>query len=306
MIRQDGPLNAFCVDLEEWFHAFGGIAGRYADPNNWEDAPACVVKDTETIMRMLDRAGARGTFLTVGWVARKYPDLIRRLAHEGHEIGCHSYWHRLVYTLTPEEFEKDLTDCLEVLRGITGQPVDTYRAPGFSVKAESLWCYPILRKHGIITDISVVPAKRDHGGIHDFPRDPFMLETAEGDIRCFPVSVMTIAGRKTPFSGGGYLRLFPLRLIEYGFKQNHAQERPGMLYIHPREVNPDQPRFERPPYPAIAAQAKYFKYYVNLRTTQPKLEALLARFQFGTVREVLAPRQTDRRYKLVEGGIDAC
>lgn len=305
MIQDSRPLNAFCVDLEEWFHAFGGIAGRYADPALWDEASPCVVKDTETIMRLLDRAGTRGTFLTVGWVARKYPDLIRRLAREGHEVGCHSFWHRLVYTLTPEEFEKDLIDCLTVLRDLTGQPVDTYRAPGFSVKAEALWCYPIMRKHGITTDISVVPAKRDHGGIRDFPRDPFVLKTEAGDVRCFPVSVMTVGGRRMPFSGGGYLRLFPLRVIERGFRQNHAQGRPGMLYIHPREINPQQPRFPRPNPLNVPACLKYMKYYVNLASTLPKLELLLAQFRFTTVREVLANRPTLPVRRLAANAITA-
>jgi polysaccharide deacetylase family protein (PEP-CTERM system associated) len=298
LIQENGALNAFCVDLEEWFHAFGGIAGRYADPNAWDDAVPCVVKDTETIMRMLDKAGTRGTFLTVGWVARKYPQLIRSLAREGHEIGCHSYWHRLVYELSPEQFEKDLVECLDVLRDVSGQPVDTYRAPGFSVKAEALWCYPIMRSHGITTDISVVPAKRDHGGISAFPRDPFLLETPQGDIRCFPVSVMTVAGRRIPFSGGGYLRLFPLWLIERGFRQNHKQGRPGMLYIHPREINPEQPRFDRPSPYRVSAYLKYLKYYVNLESTVPKLESLLTTFRFTTVREVLAQTTQYFRHRL--------
>lgn len=288
MIQDTRPLNAFCVDLEEWFHAFGGIAGRFADPGTWDSAPACVVADTEKIMRLLDEAGVRGTFLTVGWVAHRYPDLIRRLAREGHEIGCHSYWHRLVYSLTPEEFEQDLSDCLAVLRDVSGQPVDTFRAPGFSVNADALWCYPIMRKHGITTDISVVPARRDHGGIEDFPRDPFILNTSAGDVRCFPVSVMTLAGYRIPFSGGGYLRLFPLGLIERGFRQNHAQQRPGMLYIHPREINPAQPRFAKPKPWMLKARVKYLKYYVNMSSTLPKLRALLSDFRFTTVKDVLS------------------
>jgi polysaccharide deacetylase family protein (PEP-CTERM system associated) len=280
------PLNAFCVDLEEWFHGFG-ISDEYADPKTWDDAPSCVVADTEVLMRMLDDAGCRGTFLTVGWVAKKHPDLIRRLAREGHEIGCHSYWHRLVYTLSPEEFEKDLVQSLDVLRDVSGQPVDTYRAPGFSVKADTFWCYPIMRKHGITTDISVVPAKRDHGGVADFPRDPFLMQTSEGDIRCFPVSVMTIAGRRVPFSGGGYLRLFPQWLIERGFLENHAAGRPGMSYIHPREINPQQPRLRRPALTRPAARLKYEKYYVGLSTTRHKLQSMLSRFRFTTVQDTL-------------------
>ena len=280
------PLNAFCVDLEEWFHSFG-IRSPYEDPKTWDDAPSCVVSDTENLMRLLDDAGARGTFLTVGWIAKKHPELIRRLAREGHEVGCHSYWHRLVFTLTPEEFEQDLGDCLALLRDVSGQRVDTYRAPGFSVTADALWCYPIMRRHGITTDISVVPARRDHGGIADFPRDAFILDTVEGEITCFPVSVMTVAGRRIPFSGGGYLRLFPLSLIKAGFRENHAVGRPGMSYIHPREINPKQPRLPRPPLWNIAGSAKYLKYYVNMRSTRPKLASLLKEYRFGTVGEVM-------------------
>lgn len=305
MTAGTGPLNAFCVDLEEWFHAFG-IPSRYTDPKTWDDAPSTVVADTEVLMRLLDDAGARGTFLTVGWVARKHPDLIRRLAREGHEVGCHSYWHRLVYAMRPEEFEQDLVECLGVLREITGQPIDTYRAPGFSVKTEAFWCYPILRRHGVTTDVSVVPAARDHGGVADFPRDPFVLETAEGDVRCFPVSVMTVLGRRLPFSGGGYMRLFPQSLIHHGFRENHRAGRPGMSYIHPREINPDQPRFEKPALWNPVARLKYEKYYVNMASTRRKLAEMLRTFRFGTVGAVLAAAPPLHRYRITESLTLAC
>lgn len=170
--------------------------------------------------------------------------------------------------------------------------------PGFSVTADALWCYPVLRRHGITTDISVVPARRDHGGIVDFPRDPFILDTVEGEVTCFPVSVMTVAGRRIPFSGGGYLRLFPLAVIRAGFRQNHAVGRPGMSYIHPREVNPAQPRLPRPPLWDIAGSAKYLKYYVNMRSTRPKLAALLRGYRFGTVGEVLKLHPPTKRLTL--------
>jgi len=297
MNSADLPPNAFCVDLEEWFHAFG-IRSRFNDPRSWDDAPSCVVADTETLMRLLDRAGCRGTFLTVGWVARKFPDLVRRLAREGHEVGCHSYWHRLVYTLPPDEFERDLVAALDVLREASGQPVDTYRAPGFSVKDDTFWCYPILRRHGVTTDVSVVPARRDHGGVSGFPRDPFVVETAEGDLRCFPVSVMTVAGRRIPFSGGGYLRLFPMSLIESGFRENHRAGRPGMSYIHPREINPRQPRFERPPPWRPVEWMKWLKYYVNVGGAEAKLAHLLRTFRFTTVREVLAEHERWPRFHI--------
>jgi polysaccharide deacetylase family protein (PEP-CTERM system associated) len=280
------PRNAFCVDLEDWFHSFG-IRSPYEDPRTWDDAPSCVVADTETLMRMLDEAGVRGTFLAVGWVAERHPDLIRRLAREGHEIGCHTHLHRLVLDLTPEEFEADIARSLAVLRDVSGQPVDTFRAPGFSIRETEMWAFPILRRHGITVDLSIVPARRDHGGIASFTRDPCIIRTSAGDIRCIPNPVMTLFGRRIPFAGGGYLRLFPSRLLAAGFEENHAANRACVTYIHPRETNVAQPRLPRPPLWRTRERIKYQKYYVNIHTTAAKLRFLLKTFRFGPVRDLL-------------------
>ena len=289
------PLNAFCVDLEEWFHICG-VETRYSNPDTWAAAPQHVVHDTEVLMRLLDENHSRGTFLTVGWVAERYPDLIRRLANAGHEIGCHSYWHRIVYSLTPEVFEEDITRCLQVLRDVSGQSVTAFRAPSFSMKSECFWAYPILRRHGITLDVSIVPAARDHGGIAGFTRDPFLLQTSAGEIRCIPVSVMSFAGRTLPFSGGGYLRLLPLWLVKAGYRQNHRAGRPGMSYIHPREIDPAQPRLELP-------RLKYFKYYVNLKSTEGKLRNILQSFRFTTIAEVAASITRWPEYQLTNDEI---
>jgi polysaccharide deacetylase family protein (PEP-CTERM system associated) len=289
------PLNAFCVDLEEWFHICG-VSTDYSDPATWNRAPSYVVRDTEVLMRLLDETGSRGTFMTVGWIAERHPELIRRLADAGHEIGCHSYYHRLVYSLTPEQFDEDTGRCVTLLRELSGQPVRVFRAPGFSMKRECFWAYPILRKHGIDVDASIVPAKRDHGGVAGFTRDPFLLHTVAGDVRCMPVSVMKLAGRTVPFSGGGYLRLFPQSLIHAGYRQNHRQGRPAMAYIHPREINPTQPRLKLP-------RLKYFKYYVNLRSTEDKLRRCLREFSFTTLSEVVARIECWPEYELADGDI---
>lgn len=277
-------LNAFCVDLEEWFHLFGSV-GPYADPKRWNDAPSTVVHDTEILMRMLDKAGVRGTFLTVGWVAERNPDLIRRLAREGHEIGCHTYWHRLVYEMGPEEFEIDLARSLAVLRDLSDQPVDTFRAPAFSIRATETWAFEILVRHGITTDLSIVPAQGDHGGMAGASRDHGIVATPAGDLRCLVNPVMDFCGKTLPFAGGGYLRLYPQWLIDYGFDQNHAAGRACVTYIHPREVNPDHPRVPKPPLTRPKERLKYHKYYVNLRTTKRKLEHLLRCYRFGTSSE---------------------
>lgn len=312
------PLNAFCVDLEEWWHICAADT-PYNDPTTWDSAPPFVVKDTEVLMRLLDEApggGAKGTFLTVGWVAEKYPSLIKRLADAGHEIGCHTYYHRVVYEQTPEEFDADIGKCLKVLREISGQPVTAFRAPGFSMKREAFsYAYPILRKHGIEVDVSIVPAARDHGGVEGFTRDPFLLHIPESKwlpgpsspsairnppsamtMKCWPVSVMDFMGRTMPFSGGGYLRLFPMSLVKAGYRQNHAAGRPGMAYIHPREIDPDQPRLKLP-------WKKYFKYYVGIKGCEEKLRQSLKSFKFTTIADVLSHVKRWPEYELVDGDI---
>ena len=297
------PLNAFCVDLEEWWHICAADT-PYNDPKTWDSAPPFVVKDTEVLMRLLDEAGAKGTFLTVGWVAEKYPDLIRRLANAGHEIGCHTYYHRVVYEQSPEEFDADIGKCLKVLREVSGQKVNSFRAPGFSMKREAFsYAYPILRKHGIEVDVSIVPAARDHGGVEGFTRDPFLLHVpaAHGlampsTMKCWPVSVMDFMGKTMPFSGGGYLRLFPMGLVKAGYRQNHAAGRPGMSYIHPREIDPEQPRLKLP-------WKKYFKYYVGIKGCEGKLREVLKSFKFTTIAEVLAGVKSWPEYELRDGDI---
>ena len=272
-------LNAFCVDLEEWFHVCG-VETPYENPSTWRSAPACVEKDTEVLLELLDEAGVKGTFLTVGWLAEKYPALIRRISDLGHEIGCHGYYHRLLFEQDPRQFRKEITTARKILQDLSGQEVTCFRAPGFSMTRECFWAYPILVEEGIRIDVSIVPASRDHGGIENFSPAPFILKTEVGDLKIFPVSVMRFAGKTTPFSGGGYLRLFPLSLIRYGFRQNHRRGLPVMTYIHPREINPAQPRLDIP-------FRKRFKYYVGLRNCEKKLRRLLQTYSFGTISEVL-------------------
>ncbi len=153
-----------------------------------------------------------------------------------------------------------------------------------------------MRRHGVIVDVSIVPATRDHGGIDEFARDPFILHTSEGTMKVFPMSIMTALGRRIQFSGGGYLRLFTMPIIHHGFRQNHRAGRPVMTYIHPREVNPQQPRLQLP-------RMKSFKYYVNMDTTEDKLRAMLKTYRFGTVADALAHVKHYDEYQMVDGDI---
>jgi polysaccharide deacetylase family protein (PEP-CTERM system associated) len=285
--RAATPLDAFCIDSEEWFHVCD-VDTPYRDPATWDSAPACVERDIETLFALLAETGTKATFPTLGWLAEKYPRLVRRMADLGHEVGCHGYYHRLVYRQSPAEFREEVSRARRILQDVSGQEVTCYRAPGFSITRECLWAYPILAELGFKVDISIVPAARDHGGIADFEPDPFRLRTPGGELVVFPVSVMRLAGRTVPFSGGGYLRLFPMPLVRWGFRQNHRAGRPVMAYIHPREINPGQPRLAIP-------GLKGWKYYVGLDTCEAKLRGLLRAYRFATVAEVLKqhpPRNT--------------
>jgi len=285
------PLNAFCVDLEEWFHICD-VETPYSDPASWDRAPSIVERDTERLLSMLADGKARGTFVAVGWIAEKYPQLVRRIAEQGHEVGCHGYYHRLVFEQTPAEFRAEIRRAKQVIEAASGQPATCFRAPGFSMKRECFWAYPILAEEGFTTDISVVPARRAHGGVSDFEQDPFRLMTASGEITVFPVSVMRFGGRAVPFSGGGYLRMFPLALVRRGFTQNHREGRPVMTYIHPREIDPQQPHLKLP-------ALKGFKYYVGVAGCEAKLRQLLREYRFASVAEVLRqhPPREEREYR---------
>ncbi len=288
-----GLLNSFCVDTEEWFHVCA-VDTPYLDPATWESAPARVERDVDVLLGLLAETGAKATFPTLGWIARKYPAMVRRIADEGHEVGCHGYHHRLVYEQTPTEFRVEVDTARKLLQDVSGQEVLTFRAPGFSIVRSCFWAYPILAELGFKVDTSIVPAARDHGGVAGLSRDSFRLQTDSGELTVFPVSVMSLLGRIIPFSGGGYLRLYPSAFVDQGFTQNHRVGRPVMAYIHPREIDPGQPRM---PMPFV----KRFKYYVGLDTCEAKLRRMLLRYRFGTVAAVLAahpPRET----RVLRGG----
>lgn len=288
--------DVFCVDLEEWFH-IGGLANPYEDVSLWESAQPLVEQDTDVLLEMLATHGHRATWLTVGWIAEKYPRMIQKISAAGHEIGCHGYYHRMIWTQTPEEFRADITRARKLLQDVSGQSVDAYRAPCFSMKRETFWAYPILVEAGFTVDVSLVPAPRDNGGVVGFGRDPILLEMPQGHITIFPVTVMDILGKSTQFSGGGHLRAFPTSLIDYGFQQNHQAGRPVMAYIHPREVNPDQPRIKGLPF------KKYFTAYYGLKSVRRKLHHMMRRYPFTTIAEAVAAFTVLPRYEFMGGEI---
>ncbi|MBI1313465.1 DUF3473 domain-containing protein [bacterium] len=291
---QQSLTHAMTVDVEDYFHV-SGFADRIS-PREWDDYPSRVVASTQRILRVLDAQQTAATFFVLGWVANRFPELVREIRQSGHEIGCHSYWHRLVYELSPEEFRADLIASRDVLQDITGEPIRLYRAPSFSITRRSLWALQILVEEGFTGDSSVYPVYHDRYGIPEADPAPHCIVTPAGTLDEFPGTALRFAALRLPVSGGGYFRLYPFRFSCFCLDRYSRQSnRPFVFYIHPWEVDPDQPRLP-------GRLLSRFRHYQNLATTEHKLNALLPRFRFATMTDSLASiADSPREYPLTAG-----
>jgi len=272
-------VNALSFDIEDWFHMVGIRA--VDDPESWPGFPSIVVEQTQWILDTLDGFGVRATFFMLGWIAERYPELSRRIAERGHELGAHSYWHRRVDTLTPDEFRDDMRRTIDVVEGQSGKKVIGFRAPSFSIRPGVEWAFDVLNDLGIRYDSSLFPAPRGHGG-YICPRHPHeFTQTPSGrPMRELPISVLKLGPVRLAFSGGGYVRLLPMRVIDRGFRTFNRAGIPVVVYLHPRDFTADQPRVPMPPH-------RKFKAYVGLSTTRGKLRRMLERYRFDTCAAVL-------------------
>jgi polysaccharide deacetylase family protein (PEP-CTERM system associated) len=269
-------LNMMSIDLEDWFQVHN-LSGAIPY-ERWDDCELRVEANTAVILGLLQKYRAKATFFALGWVAERLPDLIRTIVREGHEIGSHSYAHRLLTHQTPEEFDNDLAKSVAILREVSGQPVNGFRAPSFSVTRLTLWSYEIMRKHGIEYDSSVFPiGLHPDYGIADAP---LSLYRTTGAITEVPMSCARILGRSIPCSGGGYFRIFPYEMNRRLMHRCNAEGRPLVFYIHPWEFDPGQPRVR-------LGRVKAFRHYTNLDRTQDRFDRLLDEFAFGTIRDTL-------------------
>lgn len=270
--------GAFTVDVEDYFHvsAFASVIR----PDDWDQYECRVENSTRQILELAARHSTRGTFFILGWVAERYPGLVREIQSAGHEIGCHSYWHQLVYELGPRKFRDDLIKARDTLQAITGEPVRLYRAPSFSITQQSLWALDILVQEGFELDSSIYPIRHDRYGIPGSARVPHELSTPSGPILEFPGMTCSVAGMTVPVGGGGYLRLFPWFVTQHLLRQIRNEGRPLNVYLHPWEVDTDQPRIH-------ASLKSRFRHYQNLSTMAPKLGQMLSSFKLGTMSEVL-------------------
>jgi polysaccharide deacetylase family protein (PEP-CTERM system associated) len=273
-------LNALTIDVEDYYHVSG--FERIVSRAQWDSFESRIEESTRRLLEILDRAGVRATFFILGWVAERHPQLVRAIDESGHEIGCHSYWHRLIYEQTPDEFRDDLRRGRSVLEDIVGRPVRAYRAPSFSVTNDSVWALDILAEEGFVFDSSIYPTHHDRYGLAGTPLEPHRIERATGTIWEFPPPVWRVCGYPLAVGGGGYFRLYPYALTRHGLNSINAAGRPFAFYLHPWEIDPEQPRLK-------PGWGRAFRHYVNLHRTEPRLVRLLQDFAFGTLSEALEP-----------------
>jgi polysaccharide deacetylase family protein (PEP-CTERM system associated) len=273
-------LNAISVDVEDWYQVsdFEDVV----EPAAWDTYESRVVANTERILGLLDEHGVKGTFFVLTWNAERHPDLVRRIARAGHEVASHGHRHRLIFDQTPDEFREDLLRSKGLLEDLTGEPVLGYRAPSFSLTARSTWALDVLMEAGLRYDSSIFPVSDRLYGIPDARRFPFVIRR-EGDRELveFPMSTTRALGRNWPLGGGAYLRVLPYPYLRWGMRRVNAEGHPALVYLHPWEVDPGQPRIKTRGKRGISV------HYVNLAGTEARLRRLLREFEFAPMRHVL-------------------
>lgn len=280
--------NALTVDLEDYYHV---SAFRHTvSMKTWNQRDSRVEHNTDLLLGLFEDAGFKATFFTLGWVAEQNPSLVRRIAEEGHEVACHSLRHRLVYEMTPAEFREDTRRAKALLEDVSGKPVRGYRAPSFSITSASHWAFEILADLGFTYDSSVFPVKHADYGMPCAPRYPFRVETRSGSIVEFPLPTLSLGAARSPIGGGAYLRLLPYRYTRWGIRYINQQEnRPVCIYVHPWELDPEQPRMR-------GGLTTRVRHYFGLRGTERKLRRLLNELEFctlGSLIELLTPAKIE-------------
>jgi len=275
---QETP-NAVTCDLEDWFHILDNDKAPEID--DWAGLPCCAEHNVERFLQLFEDTHVRATFFCLGWMAERMPHVVRRCQHAGHEIGSHGYAHIMARPTNREIFRKDILRAKRVLEDITGQEVVGFRSPGFSVRNDNPWFFDVVSESGYRYDASVFPAHHGHGGYHGISPGPHIIQTRHGPLVEIPASTVSILGYRVCFFGGGYLRLSPLSVIRWGARHLQSAGRPLILYVHPREIQPNHPRLP-------LGLVRRFKCYVNLHTTMPKLKWFCEHWHFTTMNVVAA------------------
>jgi polysaccharide deacetylase family protein (PEP-CTERM system associated) len=273
------PRSIFSIDVEDWFNLSG--TGFEPPVSQWDQLESRIERNLGALLELLAERGSTATCFVIGYFAKRFPHLVRDAVAAGHEIASHSYFHRLIYDMSAEEFYQDAVASRKLLEDICGKPVRGYRAPAFSVTEQTPWFFDRLAAAGYEYDSSVFPAPHQTGGLATAQLAPHRIETAAGALTEFPITVVRVLQQPMCFFGGGYLRLFPYRLIRSMGRRALGENRPIVFYIHPREIDPDQPRLP-------LSRRRRFTCYVNLRSTRPKLEHILRDFKVSSFEKYIA------------------
>jgi len=284
-------INALTVDVEDYFHV--AAFADNIDTAQWDSYELRVEQNTLSLLDLFDRYNTKVTFFTLGWVAERVPDLVREIAARGHEVACHGYSHQLIYKQDQQTFYDETRRARDILEDITNRKVSGYRAASYSITRQSLWALDVLAELGFEYDSSIVPVHHDLYGIPDMPRSPHILTSPKGhELIEFPPSTLSLPGMNLPVAGGGYFRLYPYWFTRAALKRVNSHDNlPFIFYLHPWEVDPQQPRIS-------ARWFSRFRHYNNLDKCYPRLERLLQDFDFTTARDVLADQQLDVNQQL--------
>ncbi|MBM4243794.1 MAG: DUF3473 domain-containing protein [Deltaproteobacteria bacterium] len=279
-----GPvLNAFSVDVEDWFQVSDFEAQVRFD--EWDRYESRVVANTRRVLSLLDEFGVKGTFFILTWNAERHPELVEDIAARGHEVATHGYAHRLVYEQGRDLYRQDLERSQEILARITGRRARGYRAPSFSVTAKSMWALDVMLECGIEYDSSIFPVQDSLYGVPGALRFPFVIHSV-GDRQLveFPMTTARVGQRNLPLGGGAYLRVLPYSYMRWGMRRVNREGQSAVVYLHPWEIDPDHPRLRSRGKRGVSS------HYINLRAMEDKLRRLLSDFRFAPVSQVLKQR----------------
>ncbi|KXJ41550.1 MAG: polysaccharide deacetylase [Methylothermaceae bacteria B42] len=272
-----GKTNAMSVDVEDWFQV--SAFESHIDRKDWNKLVPRVEANTKKILNLFDDAGIKATFFTLGWVAERFPQLIKEIVSQGHELACHGYSHVRVTEQNPQEFREDVKRAKEILEDMVGVPVIGYRAASYSIGRDNLWALEILQDLGFRYSSSIYPVKHDLYGMPEAPRFAFFPENAPKLLE-IPVTTVKLGGRNFPCGGGGYFRLYPYFLSKWALKQVNQEGQSTVFYFHPWEVDPQQPR------PQGLSLKTRLRHYLNLNRMESRLRSLLEDFKWDTMANV--------------------
>lgn len=270
--------NIITFDLEEWFH----ILDLPSLPclSQWDSLESRVEFGLNKFLEALSESNTSCTFFVLGWIAERYPDLIKRIAMSNHEIASHGFLHELITQQNFESFSADIRKSKSILEDLIGKPVYGYRGPGFSITSENTWAFEAILSEGYTYDSSLFSGHHGHGGIPSVPITPFRIKTPIGKLIEFPIPTVSAGPLNTAFSGGGYFRLFPAFLINRLIRFFNSKGKPVLSYLHPRDLDPDTPKLKMP-------MIRKFKCYINLKSTYKKLTSTLSKNSFVSIHEWL-------------------